>query len=160
MAVLLQTENLTKRYGSFTALDDLTFSVAAGEVVGLLGPNGSGKTTALRLVNALVLPTAGAVRVAGRHTTEWDPIRLRRRTGYVIQDIGLLPHLTVAGNAGYLIRSGSHDEQQQLVYAPLPPSSTLEVLCNYVGDMAKPKVPMAVQQSACDRVLSTLSIKL
>jgi osmoprotectant transport system ATP-binding protein len=81
-------------------LDRLALSVAEGETLALIGRSGSGKTTALRLVNALVLPTTGAVRVAGRHTTEWDPIRLRRRTGYVIQDIGLLPHLTVAGNAG------------------------------------------------------------
>ena len=81
-------------------LDRLALRVAEGETLALIGRSGSGKTTALRLVNALVLPTAGAVHVAGRATTEWDPIRLRRRTGYVIQEIGLLPHLTVAGNAG------------------------------------------------------------
>src|SRR4029077_20850098 len=81
-------------------LDRLTLSVAEGEVLALIGRSGSGKTTALRLVNALVRPTGGAVRVAGRPTTEWDPIRLRRRTGYVIQEIGLLPHLTIAANAG------------------------------------------------------------
>jgi osmoprotectant transport system ATP-binding protein len=81
-------------------LDHLTLSVAEGEVLALIGRSGSGKTTALRLVNALIRPTGGAVRVAGRPTTEWDPIRLRRRTGYVIQEIGLLPHLTIAANAG------------------------------------------------------------
>lgn len=83
-----------------TILDGLTLEVAAGETLALIGRSGSGKTTALRLVNALLLPTAGAVRVGGHATVDWDPIRLRRRTGYVIQDIGLLPHLTVAGNAG------------------------------------------------------------
>ena len=83
-----------------TILDGLTLEVAAGETLALIGRNGSGKTTALRLLNALLLPTAGAVRVGGHATVDWDPIRLRRRTGYVIQDIGLLPHLTVAGNAG------------------------------------------------------------
>jgi osmoprotectant transport system ATP-binding protein len=81
-------------------LDRLTLSVAEGEVLALIGRSGSGKTTALRLVNALIRPTAGAVRVAGRATTDWDPIALRRRTGYVIQEIGLMPHLTVAANAG------------------------------------------------------------
>jgi osmoprotectant transport system ATP-binding protein len=81
-------------------LDRLTLAVAEGETLALIGRSGSGKTTALRLVNALVRPTAGAVRVAGRATAEWDPIRLRRRTGYVIQEVGLLPHLTVAANAG------------------------------------------------------------
>src|SRR5262249_59801627 len=78
----------------------LALDVAEGETLALIGRSGSGKTTALRLVNALVMPTTGMVRVAGRPTTEWDPIRLRRRTGYVIQEIGLLPHLTVAANAG------------------------------------------------------------
>ena len=83
-----------------TILDDLTLEVAEGETLALIGRSGSGKTTALRLVNALLLPTSGAVRVGGHATVDWDPIRLRRRTGYVIQDVGLLPHLTVAGNAG------------------------------------------------------------
>jgi len=81
-------------------LDRLTLGVAEGEVLALIGRSGSGKTTALRLVNALIRPTGGAVRVAGRATTDWDPITLRRRTGYVIQEIGLMPHLTVAANAG------------------------------------------------------------
>jgi osmoprotectant transport system ATP-binding protein len=83
-----------------TILDGLTLAVAEGETLALIGRSGSGKTTALRLVNALVHPTAGVVRVGGRATADWDPIRLRRRTGYVIQEIGLLPHLTVAANAG------------------------------------------------------------
>ena len=81
-------------------LDRLTLSVAEGEVLALIGRSGSGKTTALRLVNALIRPTGGTVRVAGRSTTDWDPIALRRRTGYVIQEIGLMPHLTVVANAG------------------------------------------------------------
>ena len=81
-------------------LDRLTLRVAEGEVLALIGRSGSGKTTALRLVNALIRPTGGAVRVAGRATTDWDPITLRRRTGYVIQEIGLMPHLTVGANAG------------------------------------------------------------
>ena len=86
-----------------TILEGLTLEVAEGQTLALIGRSGSGKTTALRLVNALLLPTAGAVRVGGRATAEWDPIRLRRRTGYVIQDIGLLPHLTVADNAGIVL---------------------------------------------------------
>ncbi len=84
-------------------LDGLTLGVAEGETLALIGRSGSGKTTALRLVNALLLPTAGAVRVGGRATVDWDPIRLRRQTGYVIQDVGLLPHLTVADNAGIVL---------------------------------------------------------
>jgi osmoprotectant transport system ATP-binding protein len=86
--------------GGRTLLDGLSLAVHEGETVVLIGRSGSGKTTALKLVNALLLPSAGEVRVAGRATTAWDPIRLRRRTGYVIQEVGLLPHLTVARNVG------------------------------------------------------------
>ena len=81
-------------------LDELSLTVEEGETVALIGRSGSGKTTALKLVNALLLPTAGEVRVGGRATTAWDPIRLRRQTGYVIQEVGLFPHFTVARNVG------------------------------------------------------------
>jgi osmoprotectant transport system ATP-binding protein len=79
-------------------LTDLSLTVAEGETLALIGRSGSGKTTALKLVNALLLPTDGRVLVDGKPTTEWDPIRLRRRTGWVIQDVGLFPHLTVRRN--------------------------------------------------------------
>jgi osmoprotectant transport system ATP-binding protein len=72
--------------------------IEAGEVVALVGRSGAGKTTLLRLVNRMAVPAAGRVVVDGRDTCEWDPIRLRRSTGYVIQDVGLFPHMTVAGN--------------------------------------------------------------
>jgi osmoprotectant transport system ATP-binding protein len=78
----------------------ISLAVAVGETLALIGRSGAGKTTALRLVNALLLPTEGEVRVAGRATTAWDPIRLRRRTGYVIQEVGLFPHLNVGRNVG------------------------------------------------------------
>ena len=86
--------------GGRTILDGLSLAVDEGETVALIGRSGSGKTTALKLVNALLVPTAGEVRVGGRATTGWDPIRLRRRTGYVIQEVGLFPHFTVARNVG------------------------------------------------------------
>ena len=81
-------------------LAGLSLAVAEGETLAVIGRSGSGKTTALKLVNALLMPTDGEVRVAGRATAEWDPIRLRRRTGYVIQDVGLFPHLPVGRNVG------------------------------------------------------------
>src|SRR5205809_7156194 len=81
-------------------VSNLSLAVDEGETLALIGRSGSGKTTALKLVNALLLPTAGEVRVDGRPTTAWDPIALRRRTGWVIQEIGLFPHLSVAGNVG------------------------------------------------------------
>lgn len=81
-------------------LDDFSLEVCAGETVVLLGLSGSGKTTALRLVNRLITPSGGEVLVEGRSTLAWDPILLRRRVGYVIQEGGLFPHFTVARNVG------------------------------------------------------------
>jgi len=86
--------------GGRVLLDDVSFAVADGECLALIGRSGAGKTTALKLVNALLLPSAGTVCVAGRATTDWDPIRLRRATGWVIQEIGLFPHLSVGENVG------------------------------------------------------------
>jgi osmoprotectant transport system ATP-binding protein len=79
-------------------VNEIGFSVASGETLLLLGRSGSGKTTLLKLINRLLLPTSGQVIVHGRSTTEWDPIRLRRGIGYVIQDAGLFPHFTAAQN--------------------------------------------------------------
>jgi osmoprotectant transport system ATP-binding protein len=81
-------------------ISHLTFSVQQGETLVLLGESGCGKTTTLKLINRLLVPTAGQVRVENNSTTEWDPIRLRRRTGYVIQEGGLFPHFTVESNVG------------------------------------------------------------
>lgn len=79
-------------------LNRLSLKVGTGETLVLLGRSGSGKTTALKLVNRLLQPTLGRVRVQGVATTAWDAIRLRRRIGYVIQEAGLFPHFTVARN--------------------------------------------------------------
>jgi osmoprotectant transport system ATP-binding protein len=81
-------------------VSDTSFVVPVGETLVLLGRSGSGKTTLLRLINRMLLPTNGQVLVEGRPTTEWDPIRLRRHIGYVIQEAGLFPHFTVAENIG------------------------------------------------------------
>jgi osmoprotectant transport system ATP-binding protein len=86
--------------GAPQILRDLSLDVRRGETLVLLGRSGSGKTTSLKLINHLLAPTHGEVMVDGRSTREWDPIRLRRMIGYVIQDIGLLPHFTIARNIG------------------------------------------------------------
>lgn len=85
-------------YGDRRVLDGLDLSVGQGDALALVGRSGSGKSTLLRLINRLLVPQQGAVLVEGRDTREWDPIRLRRRTGYVLQDVGLFPHLTVEEN--------------------------------------------------------------
>jgi len=81
-------------------ISHLSFTVHEGETLVLLGESGCGKTTTLKLINRLFLPSSGEVKVEGKPTTEWDPIRLRRRTGYVIQEGGLFPHFTVERNIG------------------------------------------------------------
>ncbi|MDR3677559.1 MAG: ATP-binding cassette domain-containing protein [Acidobacteriota bacterium] len=81
-------------------LSDLSLSVRRGETLTLLGRSGSGKTTTLKLINRMLEPSTGEVRVEGRSTLDWDPIRLRRSIGYVIQEAGLFPHFTVERNIG------------------------------------------------------------
>jgi osmoprotectant transport system ATP-binding protein len=85
---------------SAPVISHLTFSVQQGETLVLLGESGCGKTTTLKLINRLLLPSSGEVKVEGKSTTAWDPIRLRRRTGYVIQEGGLFPHFSVERNVG------------------------------------------------------------
>jgi len=87
-----------------TLLANLNLQVQQGETLILLGRSGSGKTTTMKLINRLIDPTAGEVRVEQRPTLVWDPIRLRRRIGYVIQEVGLFPHLTVEENIGVVPR--------------------------------------------------------
>ena len=92
-------QDVTKRYGAGAlALDGLTFEVPAGAICALVGPSGGGKTTALKCVNRLVEPTSGHVLIDGRDAMAADPVELRRGIGYVIQQVGLFPHRTVAQN--------------------------------------------------------------
>ena len=92
------------RPGGLRVLDRFSLTVESGNVLALVGRSGAGKTTVLKLVNRLLLPDAGAVLVEGRDTREWEPIRLRRRVGFVLQDVGLFPHLNVAANVGVVPR--------------------------------------------------------
>ena len=96
--------NFTLPNAAAPIISELNFSVARGETLVLLGESGCGKTTTLKLVNRLLAPTAGDVVVEGKRTTEWDPIALRRRIGYVIQEGGLFPHFTIGRNVGLVPR--------------------------------------------------------
>ena len=96
---MIRFEQVTKRYPDGTrAVDDLSFEVAEGELVTLVGPSGCGKTTTMMMVNRLIEPTSGRIFVGGEDIAAVDPVRLRRRIGYVIQQVGLFPHRTVLDN--------------------------------------------------------------
>lgn len=96
---MIRFEQVTKRYpDGTTAVDDLSFEVAEGELVTLVGPSGCGKTTTMMMVNRLIEPTSGRIYVNGEDIAAVDPVRLRRRIGYVIQQVGLFPHRTVLDN--------------------------------------------------------------
>jgi osmoprotectant transport system ATP-binding protein len=97
---LVQFRNVSYTLHTATILDDLNLTVERGEILVLLGESGCGKTTTLKLVNRLLIPSKGEVLVEGKATTAWDPIALRRRIGYVIQEGGLFPHFTIERNVG------------------------------------------------------------
>src|SRR5262245_39264654 len=98
MTPAVEFDSVRKSLGNRLVLDGFTLGVDSGETVALIGPSGSGKTTALKLVNRLLEPDAGSVRVEGRDVRSEDPIALRRRLGYVIQEGGLFPHWSVREN--------------------------------------------------------------
>ncbi|MGW5734898.1 MULTISPECIES: ABC transporter ATP-binding protein [Streptomyces] len=96
---MIRFEHVTKRYeDGTTAVDDLSFEVAEGELVTLVGPSGCGKTTTMKMVNRLIEPSEGRIYVEGDDISTIDPVQLRRRIGYVIQQVGLFPHKTVLEN--------------------------------------------------------------
>ncbi|MFF8914918.1 betaine/proline/choline family ABC transporter ATP-binding protein [Streptomyces sp. NPDC015032] len=96
---MIRFEHVTKRYADgTTAVDDLSFEVAEGELVTLVGPSGCGKTTTMKMVNRLIEPTEGRIFLDGDDISAIDPVRLRRRIGYVIQQVGLFPHRTILEN--------------------------------------------------------------
>ncbi|NUK75063.1 betaine/proline/choline family ABC transporter ATP-binding protein [Streptomyces lunaelactis] len=96
---MIRFEHVTKRYpDGTTAVDDLSFEVAEGELVTLVGPSGCGKTTTMKMVNRLIEPSEGRIFLDGDDISAIDPVQLRRRIGYVIQQVGLFPHRTVLEN--------------------------------------------------------------
>lgn len=95
---MIDIRSLTKRYGNTAVVDGLSLTVRGGELLVLLGNSGCGKTTTLKMINRLVEPTSGSVRIDGADTVTMAPHELRRRVGYCFQRIGLFPHFTVAEN--------------------------------------------------------------
>ena len=99
-----QKRGQTVEQSGVPILDDFSLTIERGETLALVGRSGMGKTTILKLINRLLLPQSGVVRVEGRATTEWDAIKLRRHIGYVMQEVGLFPHMTIARNVAVVPR--------------------------------------------------------
>ena len=119
-------EHVTKRYGAAPpAVTDLSLEIRAGEVCVLVGPSGCGKTTTMKMVNRLIEPTSGRITIDGEDVSTLPPVELRRRIGYVIQQVGLFPHLTVADNVAVVPRL--------LGWAPTRVSERVEELLDLVG---------------------------
>ncbi len=112
---VIQFQQACKQYGDTYALKPLTLDIAQGEFLSVVGSSGGGKTTLLKLINGLLLPTSGNVLVMGQDTRQVDLIQLRRQIGYVIQGAALFPHLSVADNIGYVpLLSDQKLSQQRL----------------------------------------------
>ena len=97
---MIDIEHLSKRFdrSAAAAVDDLSLSIGEGEICVLIGPSGCGKTTTMRMINRMVEPDSGSIRIAGRDVTHGDAVELRRSVGYVIQQVGLFPHMTIGEN--------------------------------------------------------------
>lgn len=101
---ILEIRDISCALGGATVLRHISLDVEEGETVVLLGRSGSGKTTLLKSINGLVPPSAGEIRFEGRPAAEWNPVEMRRRMGYVIQEAGLFPHWSVEANVGLVPR--------------------------------------------------------
>ncbi len=99
---MITMEHVTKRYGdgAVASVDDLSLDIPEGVTVALVGPSGCGKTTTMRMINRLIEPTEGRITVNGADVKSVDPVIFRRHIGYVIQQVGLFPHMTIAQNVG------------------------------------------------------------
>ena len=129
----VRLENITKKYGEHFAVKNLNLEIQGGELLILIGRSGSGKTTALRTINRLIDPDSGTVSINGTNVREFDPVRLRRNIGYVIQNIGLLPHLRISENVGLLLKLEGWNEEEirkrvrdLLTLVSLPPESFMD----------------------------------
>lgn len=107
---MISFDDVSKHYNGVPALRNFSLDINEGETVGLIGPSGGGKTTALKLVNGLVAPDKGSISIDGRPIEDWDMKALRQSIGYVIQEVGLFPHWTVRRNIGVSLTLAGWDE--------------------------------------------------
>lgn len=118
---MIQFKHVSKSYGKTPILKDLSFTIPDGQFVVLIGPSGCGKTTTLKTINRLIEPDSGVISIDGQDIRSTDKVTLRRHIGYVIQQIGLFPNMTVAQNICVVPRLLKYDKAQ---CAPLSPISS------------------------------------
>lgn len=109
---MIEFKHVTKVFHGTTIIDDISFVIPDGEFVVLLGESGCGKTTTLKMINKLIAPSSGTVEIGGRDISGMDTIALRRRMGYVIQQIGLFPHMTIKENIEIIAKMNSKDKDR------------------------------------------------
>ena len=108
---MIKFEGIYKKYGSFRAVQDVNITIKAGEIVALIGPSGSGKTTTMKMINRLIEPSEGTIYIDGKDIRAENAVELRRQIGYVIQHVGLLPHMTIAENVAIVPRLRKWEKQ-------------------------------------------------
>lgn len=124
----IELQQVSKKYGSRYAVESLDLTIEGGELLILIGPSGSGKTTTLRMINRMIEPDSGNILINGQNIIRLDPVSLRRNIGYVIQNIGLFPHMTIGENVGLVPKLEGWDEirttervRHLLDFVSLPP---------------------------------------
>jgi len=131
-AKVVELEHVSKIYGNEKVVDDISLSINKGEIFVLIGPSGCGKTTTLKMINQLIPHSSGKIIVKGQDVTKLDPVELRRSLGYVIQYIGLLPHLTIQDNITFVLqlkkypKNKMRERAQELIQSVGLPVSYLE----------------------------------
>lgn len=123
---MIEIKNIVKTAGEKVILDDISLTIESGSFVVLIGPSGCGKTTTLKLLNKLIEPTSGEIYIDGKPISKEDPIKLRRNIGYVIQNIGLFPHLTIKENIELIPKLKGDKSEEEI-------SETTERLVKMVG---------------------------
>ena len=109
---IIQFKHVEKRFNDQTVIPDLNFTVNKGEFITILGSSGSGKTTTLKMINGLIAPSAGEILVDGQKLRELDLVKLRRHMGYVVQQIGLFPHMTIGQNIAVVPKMLHWDKEE------------------------------------------------
>jgi len=108
----IEIKKVSKKYGNHFAVQNLDITIKGGELIALVGPSGSGKTTTLRMINRMIEPDEGNIFINGKNTSEMELVALRRNIGYVIQNIGLFPHLTIGQNIGLIPKLEGMDKKE------------------------------------------------